>query len=126
MDVSQRERRLVEDDVAAGKLHLVIHAATATHEGPQAREQLFGEKRFDEVVVGSAVESLHLVLELSSGGEHENGGGDALASQGARDGKAVGAGQHHVEDEGIVDVCLGCQQRLGAIGEPIGVIAFLA
>ena len=82
---------------------------TAAHEGPDAGQKFREGKRLHEVVVRTAVEPEHPVLDRIPGRQNENRRAEAASPQGRQDLDAVAAGKHQVEHDQIE--CLGVHTK---------------
>ena len=83
----------------------------AADERPQAGEQLLDPEGFGEVVVGSAVDALHLFVPAAARGQHQNRQGEPGFTPAAQEREAIDAGQAEVEHHGVVN--LGGRQEIG-------------
>src|SRR5690606_34885804 len=68
----------------------------------QRRLELGQGEGLDEVRVATQVEAFDAIGELTAGGQEQDGRADAGTPERPCQGEAVEAGQHHVEDEGVV------------------------
>ncbi len=68
---------------------------------------------------------MHAVLEGAAGGEEQDRGG-FLVAQAAEDGPAVEAGEHDVEDDGVVVGLEGAVEALLAVGGGVDGVALFA
>jgi hypothetical protein len=84
-----------------------------THQGfsglpPDQRTQTSGElldrERLGQVIVRTQIESLDFITDLASRGQNENWNRIRLLPQRAKDAKAIAAGKHDVQDNGIKTV----------------------
>lgn len=75
-------------------------ASGATKDGAEAGEELAGGKGFREVVVGADFEADDAVGFVAARGEHEDGH-VAGAAYPAKHFKAIEAGKHDIEDDGL-------------------------
>lgn len=98
-------------------------AGGATDEGAEAGEEFVEIEGFGEVVVGTLVEAFDAIGHGISGGEHEDGGGDAGAESG-EDLPAVESGEHDVEDDGVVLMVGGFVESFLAVAGGVDGIVF--
>jgi hypothetical protein len=108
-------RRRVERDDADGQ-----HAgagrrgdgARAPQHGADARHQLAGAERLDDVVVGAELEAGHAVDLVATGGQHDHGGvaGGAQLAQGV---EARAVRQHDVQQHEVGTLVGGDPQPVG-------------
>ncbi len=85
-------------------LGLGFHAGAA-QQGADAGHELAGRERLDEVVVGAELEADDAVLDLTLGGEHDDGHVGGVAD-GAANALAGQLGEHEVEDDEVEGVLL--------------------
>src|SRR5438552_12932116 len=77
-------------------------ARTATaKQGPDAGQQLFEGKGFDEIVIGAAVEPGYSIFQTVAGGKQQNRRCNALFPQARQDLKAVTAGEHQIKENDV-------------------------
>ena len=88
----------------------------ATEESAHAGIEFGEAEGFDEVVVGSGVESVHAVGDEAAGGEHEDGDGVLALADLAADGEAVEFGEHEVEEDEVGGFFEGEGEALFAVG----------
>ena len=112
---------LVEDQTAG--LRLVVLAACAAQNGLDSCQQLFHFEGLGEIVVRTLLETLHLVVRLALGREHDDGG-LAVLPDGAQDAPAVHHGQHDVEQHQIGPDLPEQVDALPAVGGDAGAVAF--
>jgi hypothetical protein len=98
-------RELVREDVAA-----------SPDECAEAREELAEVEGLREVVVGSGIETLDLVVDGVAGREHEHGGVAASAADLTADVDTVANGEDDVQDDGVVVVDGREKDCLAAVG----------
>ena len=92
-------------------------AGGAAGDGVEAGDEFVDVEGFREVVVGAEVEAFEAFVEGAAGGDEDDGDGEALVAEVPQDAQAVAAGDHDIEDEGIV----------GARGgEGVGIVAVVA
>ena len=118
---SRRVQREVADadDAARGR-----RRATSPKQCLDPREQLRHRERLGEVIVGAELEANDLVRRLTSGGEHEDGRGDASRAEIAAHVEAAGAGQHDVQQDGIERAARGEREPRRAIVGVLHGVAF--
>ena len=87
-------------------------------QGLDADEQDVEVEGLGQVVVGAGFEAFEDVLGAGAGGEHEDGSVALGVAEGAGDGKAVGAGEHAVEDDDadFFRAAGRCGEQVGARG----------
>src|SRR4051812_26942245 len=85
---------------------------TAAHQGPEARDEDQKGERLGQVVVGTEVECVRLVVLAVLGGEHQDRHPDAGRAQPTAYLVAVEPRQHDVQDDHVVGVDLGVEQPL--------------
>ena len=96
----------------AGRKHDIAHAehiarlfdhAAAAQQRTATAGKLHERERLGQVIVGAAIERHHLVELGVLGGEHHDGHHcrQAVGAQATHNGKAIGIGQHDVEQDGI-------------------------
>src|SRR5262245_52757533 len=96
-------------DLACDKVHIQVAYGQAQRIGRAPSPQKgaytcdeFGEReRFDEIVIGTAVQSGYAVFQSVAGREKEHGRMDSVFSNASQDLKAVASGQHHVEQDEV-------------------------
>ena len=93
--------------------------ARAPHQRRRARDELAHAERLRQVVVGAAVEPHHLVGFFAPRGQHQNRrvAIRAMPADRARDGDAVHARQHQIEDDEVEGLLARDQHRFLAIGD---------
>jgi hypothetical protein len=70
--------------------------------GVDAGDEFLDKEWFGEVVIGTEVESFETFVEFAAGGEEDDGDGHALFAEAAKDAESIAAGEHDIEDDGIV------------------------
>jgi hypothetical protein len=100
-------------------------AAAATHERPQAGQELGERERLRHVVVRSGIETGDAILDRVARGEHEHGSPNACIAQAAARLVPAPAGQHHVEDDDVVLVSFRDPQGVLTAGGDICGVALL-
>lgn len=86
-------------------------------EGADPGEKLVEAEGFDQVVIGTGVETFDAVFDATLGGEHEDGEGDVEAAEFGADGIAIEAGHHDVEEEEVGGLLAGAfEARFPVIG----------
>ena len=107
---------------------LQLRSPRPAQQRPHARHQLANAKRFDQIVVGAALEAQHLVAFLAARGEHQDRHilVGTFAADGAGHGDAVDARQHQVEDDQIEGTGVRADQRVLAVGHRLGLEALEA
>ena len=86
----------------------------APGESAQARQHLAEVERLHEVVVRAGVEAADAVLHVVARGQHQDRHPLLVAAQLTADREPVLAGEHHVEDDGVVVVGARLRERLVA------------
>ncbi|CDJ99736.1 Transcriptional regulator (modular protein) [Microbacterium sp. C448] len=94
-------RVLVHRQLAGADHGLFVGLHGAAEDGLDARDDLVEAERLGDVVVTAGVQTLDLVFGLVLGGQEQNGGGVAGASQALGDAEPVHIGQHDVEHDQI-------------------------
>ena len=90
----------------------------AAGQGPDAGQQLLGLKGLGEIVVRTGVQPVHPVRQLGPGREHQHRRGAALRPQAAQHGEAVQLGQHHVQQDHVINGGQGVvQPRLAVVAD---------
>ena len=93
---------VVEDEMkVANRQPRRFRDATATHQCPDARQQLGEGKRLDQIVIGTGVETGHAILKRVPCGEHEDRRLDTALAQRLQDLQAVASGQRQVEQDDV-------------------------
>jgi hypothetical protein len=82
----------------------------APQQCPHARQQFFRAERLHQIIIRARVESLHAVLDLAFGGEHEDGHRVVQAAQLSADRVAIELRQHEVEQDQVGLFCEGALQ----------------
>jgi hypothetical protein len=138
----RRDERLTEDDVqvvidlewrcdgradAEQQLQVELPEPLATVDvlldpevGAQTHDQLLGEERLGQVVVGPGLEARQLVLELVAGGEDQHGDVTErlVALQDSTNLVAVALGEHQVQQDDVRSLVAGqLQSALAGLGE---------
>ena len=86
-------------------------AALPAEDGANPRMEFRKEEWLDDIVVGTALQSLDAHLTLPACGQHENWFHAFIPSQAAQQGEAIFVGEAQIEDNrGVVD---GLDQKLG-------------
>jgi hypothetical protein len=94
-------------------------------ERPQPREQLGEGERLGQVVVGAAVQAGDPVVDAVARGQHEDRRPHAGLPQLPADVEAVAAGQHHVQQDGVVRGRAGHPEGVLAAARDVGGVALL-
>ena len=84
----------------------------------EAGEEFAGGKRFRQVVIGADLEADDAVRLVTAGGEHEHGHG-GFQTDALKDLKAVEAGVHHIENNGVRRGGAGGRGALDAFGAAV-------
>src|SRR5262249_32306212 len=95
-----RPRHQVHREIALLPLQDVIPTAT-TQERPNSRQQLGERERFDQIVVGAAVESLHPILDGVLRGQDQDGSLEPAPAQCGQHLESVSSWEHEVEDNEV-------------------------
>src|SRR5688500_18864218 len=98
LEIADRESGRVRDPAAA-------------HQRADACHQLRERKRLDEIVVGTAVEAGHPILQRIARGEHEHGRLEAARAQRAQDLEAVPARQRQIEQDRVERFGVDAEER---------------
>ena len=114
------------DDEVADLQRARAAARDAAHERAQPRKQLAEVEGLGQVVVGADVEAADAVADLSARGEHEDRRPALALAQRAADLEAVAAGEHHVEDDGVVVPHRRLHQRGVAVADDVDGVALVA
>ena len=86
---------------------------------PHPRDHFFDLERLGHVVVGAAVDALHLLVPAAPRREHEDGHGQAGGSPAAKQRQAVDPGQPEVQHDGVVAFGAGKKVRALAVAGDI-------
>ena len=79
----------------------VGRAGAAPAHRAQARHQLLGRERLDEVVVGTAVEPVHAIVQAVACGQHQRGRGVAARTMRAQPVETRAVGQLPIDQPGV-------------------------
>ena len=110
--------RGVEHEVADLQRRLGGSWLAAAQQRPQPRQQLVERERLGQVVVGTGVQAVDLVLQRVLGGQHQHQAWPALAPQRRADLHPVHPGQHAVEDDdGVVVAAAQLEPVLAMVGD---------
>jgi hypothetical protein len=101
-------------------------AGRAAQKSPQPGFELPEIERLDQIIVGSKVEHVDLVINLGSSRNNEHRGLAADRAQISEHGKSILAGQHDVEDDSVPIVAAAARHSIAAITQPLDRMAFLA
>ena len=118
---------LVQPQVPAGERAVAgSQLRLAPDQGPDAGQQLPGLKGLGEIVVGAAVQALDLVGDLGPGRQHQHRGGVPGGPQPPQHREAVQLGQHHVQQNHVVNGAEGVvQPRFAVVTDVHGVAVHL-
>ena len=94
-------------------------------QGAQARGQFAQVEGFRQVVVGTKIQTAHLVADPAARGQDQHGGAPLLA-QPAQHLEAIQDGQHEIEHDGVVVGFEGLEEPLLAIGRLVHGMPLLA
>ena len=94
--------RRVESEITRGKDIRSLGRA-ATGQGAQPCEQLREGERLDEVVVGADIEATDAIVDRIARREQQDRRPVARGAELAAEAEPVAVGEHHVEDEDVVD-----------------------
>jgi hypothetical protein len=119
------EAGLLVHDYLAGFNGGAKSACPAEH-NPYPGKQLFEREGLDEIVVGSGAEAANAILDGVFGGEDKDVGVGAVVAEAAKEGEAVEAGEHEIEDDDVIFVALGEPETLGAVGGEVDGVAAVA
>ena len=113
----------IECGIAETKLvHLI---ALPPEEGIDAGQQLARVERLRQVIVGAGVQALDPVFQLALGGQHQDRRRAALGPDLAGEVVTVELRHHDVQDQQVVDACLGIIfSSLAVIGDLDGEALF--
>jgi len=100
-------------------------ARRASHDRPQARQQLGERERFRQVVVGAGVEPADAVADRIPRGQHQHRDPDLALTEAFQDREAVEAREHHVEQNRVVGGGLDHPERVFADSSDVSGMAFL-
>ncbi len=115
-------RPRIEHERTASQLRTTLSIRTANQRA-QARQQLLHAKRLRHVVVGAAVDSLHLLVPASARGQHEHGHRLAGFAPAAEQRQAIDLRQAEVEHDGVVAFVVAEQIGAFAVGGVIDGVA---
>ncbi len=69
----------------------------AAQQGPQARQQFFGDERLGQIVIGPGTETFKLVGKCIARRQHQNRGVDPFVAQCVADADAIAKRQHDIK-----------------------------
>ena len=87
------------------------------------RQNLFEVERLGYVIVGTGIETAHLVAPAVAGGEQQDGHGPSGAAPGLQHGNAVHLRQADIENDRVVGLGLAQIMPLFAVERPVDDIA---
>ena len=96
--------------------HGVCVTARAPNQRAKPGEHFLDAERLGDVVVGAAVDALHLLVPARAGRQHEHRHGDAARAPLSEQGQTIDPRQPEVEDDRIVG--LGAHEKIGALAVP--------
>jgi hypothetical protein len=97
----------------------------AANQSSYAGEEFCQDEWLGEIVVGARVKALDPLLDQSTGGEHHDGGFDALLAQFAANFHTTQAGQPDIQENGVVgDVRTELKRSLASFRDIHGVGIF--
>ena len=123
VSAGEGEAAFVQGQVPAGEDVRVPKLRLPPGQGPDAGHELPGLEGLGQVIVGAPVQSLHPVGELGPGREHEDRRGLAGLPQLPQHREAVHFGQHHIQDDDIVNTGEGLVQAGFPVVADVGGIA---
>ncbi len=91
----------------------------------QAGQKLLVLKRFRQIVVGPGVQPADPVGQLGFRGEHQHRHSHVGGAEGAENLVAVHAGEHHVQDEGVVNAAFRQLQPFLAVVDAVGAVTVI-
>lgn len=119
-DQSAGAERLARDEIY-GEFAMLEEgeggAGGAAGDGVEARHEFIDVEGFNEVIVGAEVEAFEALVERAAGGDEHDGDGETALAELAQNAEAVAAGDHDIEDEGVVGA---------GGGEGEGIVAVIA
>lgn len=92
----------VEIEHQVGNLQALAGATRAAQDRLDARIEFGQRERLDQIVVGTAAQTLQAIIERVAGSEHDHRHLAAGFAQAAAELVAIHAGQHDVEDDQVV------------------------
>ena len=96
----------------------------ASADGADARRKFFIRKRFYKVIVCTAVESFHTVIQLSKGCDHNDRSGNAFASGFLQNKKSVHGGQHAIQKNQVISILQNQIQPVASIHADLYCVVF--
>ena len=107
-------RRAVEDEIAHGDAR-ILSPVRAAAECLDAREQFFKNEWLRQIVIRPGAQPAHAIVHRIARGEDEDVRPGAARAQAAEDFEAIQAGQHQIEQHGVVNILLRFPQAILAI-----------
>ena len=103
---------------------VVIVYMIASADGADARRKFFIRKRFYKVIVCTAVESFHTVIQLSKGCDHNDRSRNAFVSGFLQNKKSVHGGQHAIQENQVIGILQNQIQPVASIHADFYVMVF--
>ncbi len=95
-------------------------ARRPSHQRLYPRHQLRHLERLGEVVVGTGIEPLNLLVQLAAGGQYQHRGIDPLAAPLLQHAQAIATRQAEIQDDGVIRFGLAEKAGLVAIVAKVG------